>query len=139
MSLNPVEPRPDTDATPNGPDISAPESAAPQNDDETLDARELLTRAEQLSRRNSFRIGLTVGVVVTVAAALLIIQNGDSARLHWLGFSFNAPLWIFLGLTLAAGMVLGRVVPYAVRRGRQRTRQRRAALEQARDALATKG
>lgn len=96
---------------------------------------ELLARVERLSRNNSFRIGLTVGTVVTIAAGLLIIQNGHSVRLHWLTASFDAPLWIFLALTLAAGMVLARVIPFAIRRARQRARERRDSLRQAREAL----
>jgi uncharacterized integral membrane protein len=107
---------------------------APEHSDDVA-PRDLVERAERLSRRNSFRIGLTVGVVVTVAAALLIIQNGASTRLNWGFWSFNAPLWIFLALTLLAGMVLGRVIPFAIRRGRLRARRRREALAQAREAL----
>jgi uncharacterized integral membrane protein len=114
---------------PVAPDAAAPDVAGP------AEPGELLARVEKLSRRNSFRIGLTVGTVVTVAVGLLIIQNGHTVRLHWLWASFDAPLWIFLALTLAAGMVLARVVPFAIRRARQRARERRDSLRQAREAL----
>jgi uncharacterized integral membrane protein len=95
---------------------------------------ELVARAETLSRRHSFRVGLgvgiTAGVLLTIAVVLLIIQNAQATPLHWAGFSFTAPLWIFLLLTLAAGLVLGPVALRLIRRGR--TKQRRAALRRAR-------
>lgn len=100
---------------------------------------ELITRAEKLSRHNSFRgglgVGVIAGVVVTVAVALLIIQNAQSTPLHWASFSFTAPLWIFLVLTLAAGLLLGPLAVRLLRRGRRRARERRAALRSAREAL----
>ncbi len=97
---------------------------------------DLVARAERLSRRNSFWIGLTVGVVVAVAATLLVVQNGRSTRLYWGVFSFDAPLWIFLVLTLVAGAVLGWAVPFLARRARQRRRERRRVLREAREVLA---
>ncbi len=54
------------------------------------DPRETVTRALKSTRRNPFRAGLALGVVVTVAIVLLIIQNGRSAHLSWLVFHFSA-------------------------------------------------
>jgi uncharacterized integral membrane protein len=95
-----------------------------------------VARAEKLSRRNSFWVGVAMGVVVATAATLLIVQNGGSTRLRWVMFSFDAPLWIFLALILAVGAMLGWAVPLSVRRGRRRHQERRRALREAREALA---
>ncbi len=117
----------------------APDHADSGNADsgnEVRKPRDLIDRAERLSPRSSFRIGLLVGVVVTVAVGLLIVQNGSSARLNWAWSSFDAPLWIFLALTLVAGFVLGLVVPALARRARRRARERKSALAQARSAMA---
>ena len=81
------------------------------------------------SRRNGFHVGLVVGVLVTVAVVLLIIQNGESARLDWLVFHFSAPLWIMLLLTLAAGGIVWELIRFTARRGRRRRSERRGASE----------
>ena len=110
-----------------------------QGADRRTQQRELIDSVDRLSPRNSFRIGLIVGAVVTLAAGLLIIQNGSSIRLHWAWFGFRAPLWIVLGLTLVAGIVLGLIAPALARRSRRRARERRSALAQARETLADSG
>ena len=74
------------------------------------DRHESVARALKSARRTRFRTRLALGVVVTVAIVLLIIQNGRSAHLSWLAFHFSSPLWIMLLLTAAAGAVVWEVI-----------------------------
>ena len=97
------------------------------------DPGETVARALRSSRRNPFRAGLALGVVVTVAIVLLIIQNGKTARLNWLAFHFGAPLWIMLLLTAAAGAVVWEVIKAGSRRARRLRRERREAVKAAQE------
>lgn len=112
-------------------------SGEPTGTTTDADAGELIDRAARLSRRNSFRIGLVVGVVLTVAVVMLILQNGHAILVNWGWLHFSAPLWGVLLVTLAAGIIVGRLVPATIRRGRHRRQERREALEQARRAVAS--
>jgi len=80
--------------------------------------REVIERALKSSGSRPFRVGLALGAVITVAIALLIIQNGESAQLDWLQFDFRAPLWVMLMLTLLAGAVVWETAKALWRRGR---------------------
>ena len=73
----------------------------------------------------SFPGGFVVGVVIAVAVTLLIIQNGESTQLDWLAFHFQAPLWIMLLLTLAAGGVIAEAGKVAVGRWLAGAKKRR--------------
>jgi uncharacterized integral membrane protein len=44
-----------------------------------------------------------VGVVLVLVALLLILQNTKSTGLHFLFFTFQAPIWIMAVATLVAG------------------------------------
>jgi uncharacterized integral membrane protein len=81
-----------------------------------------------------FRVGLVVGAIVTVAIALLIIQNGESAQLDWLTFDFKAPLWIMLLLTLGAGAVVWETAKLLWRRGQRLRAERSVALRAVKNA-----
>ena len=59
-----------------------------------------------------------VGLVVAVVALLLILQNSSSSELHFLIFSFRAPIWIITGITL----VLGALGWELLKRGQRRRR-----------------
>lgn len=74
-----------------------------------------------------FRVGLIVAAIVTVGAVLLVVQNGESARLDWLAFHFRTPLWIMLVLTLVAGAVVWEFVKAGWRRSRQHRHERRTS------------
>ena len=92
--------------------------------------REVIERALKSTGSRSFRAGLVVGAVITVAIALLIVQNGESAQLNWLTFDFSAPLWIMLMLTLLAGAVVWETTRALWRRGHRLRAERRNALRE---------
>jgi uncharacterized integral membrane protein len=71
--------------------------------------------------RRRFRSGLIVGALAAAAAALLVIQNSHSSDFEWLWFDFQAPLWLFLLLTLIAGVVVGETHHLLWRRSRSRS------------------
>ncbi|TMR15663.1 hypothetical protein ETD86_26710 [Nonomuraea turkmeniaca] len=54
----------------------------------------------------SFWLGLALGILLAVATALLIVQNGASVALQWLNLHFTAPLWLFLLALAVSGAVL---------------------------------
>lgn len=68
--------------------------------------------------RLAFRVGLVVGVLLAVATALLVVQNGRSVRMSWLVWDFGAPLWLFLALSAVSGAVLLQLGLFVRRRGR---------------------
>ncbi len=103
--------------------------AGTQEPVDSPDLRETVTRALKSNSRNSFRAGLALGVVMTVAIVLLIIQNGRLARLSWQAFHFSAPLWIMLLLTAAVGAVVWEVTRAASRRARRLRGERREGLK----------
>lgn len=92
-----------------------------------------MVRALKRARRNQFRARLGLGVVVTVAIILLVVQNGSSARLNWLAFHFSSPLWIMLLLTAAAGAVAWEVMKAFVRRARRLRRENLDAVRAAQE------
>ena len=57
-----------------------------------------------------------IGLVILVVALLLVLQNTKSAELHFLFFTFRAPIWIMAVATL----VLGAVGWELVKRSRRR-------------------
>ena len=63
-----------------------------------------------------------------MAVALLIVQNGESAQLDWLVFDFDAPLWIMLALTFAAGAVVWELGKAAWHHSRRLRAERRTAM-----------
>jgi uncharacterized integral membrane protein len=91
----------------------------------------VVENALSLSKRQPFRLGLIVGVLVTVAVVILIVQNGESAQIDWLLFHFSSPLWIILLLTMAAGGVVWEVAKFLIRRGQKRSELRHQTAKQA--------
>jgi uncharacterized integral membrane protein len=82
-----------------------------------------------------FQWGVVVGGVVAVAAALLVVQNGHTTGLEWLWFDFDAPLWLLLALTLAAGGFLAEAGRIVWRRRRVRAAERSEVVSAARRRL----
>jgi uncharacterized integral membrane protein len=63
-------------------------------------------------------IKAVVWALVLVGLAVLIIQNWTKVELEVFFWSFSVQLtWVLLG-TLIAGIALGRLVPYAIRKRR---------------------
>ena len=79
-----------------------------------------------IERRRPFRWGLVVGAVLSVAAALLVFQNGHSTSVRWLWLDFEMRLWLLLVVTLATGVVIGEAAKLVWPRARTRRRLRRA-------------
>lgn len=100
------------------------------------DPREVAVRALRRSLRNPFRVGFVLGGLLAVAAALLVIQNGESAQIDWLWMQFAAPLWLVLLLSMVAGALVWETIKAAVRRGRRLRRERREALQRLREGAA---
>ena len=94
-------------------------------------------QALRRSLHSPFRVGFVLGGLVAVAAALLIIQNGQSAQIHWLWFDFSARLWVVLLTTLIAGALVWETLKISVRRGRRLRGERREALAKLRDDSST--
>lgn len=69
----------------------------------------------------SFHLGLIVGALITVAVAILIVQNGESAQIDWLFLHFTSPLWIILFITTIAGGAVLELTKLMIRRGRNRS------------------
>ena len=107
--------------------------ASPPGPSDPSDPRETMIRALKTARRNQFRAGLGLGVIVTAAIIVLIFQNGSSVRISWLGLHFGSPLWIMLLLTATAGAVAWEVVKAFVRRARRLRRQNREAVRAAQE------
>lgn len=75
--------------------------------------------------RHAFWLRGVAAELVIFAAAMLVVQNRESARLDWLAFHFRSPLWIMLLLTSIAGGVGSEVIKAAWRRGRRHRSEHR--------------
>lgn len=85
-----------------------------------------------IEKRRPFRWGLIVGSLITVAAALLIVQNGHSTGVQWLWLDFEMPLWLLLVVTLVVGAVVWEASKLARHRARSRAADRLQTLSSAR-------
>ncbi len=121
----PPVPRAPADSTPERPEDVA--NQTPEN------SAEVAMRALKRSLRHPFRLGFVLGGLLSLAAALLVIQNGQSAQISWLWADFSAPLWAVLLLTLVAGGLVWETAKMALRRGRRLRRERREALDRLRE------
>lgn len=72
----------------------------------------------------AFNLGLVLGIIVTVAGAIFVVQNNQSTQFDWLWFDFEVPLWTALLGAMAFGALLI-VVGFAVHERRQRRLGRR--------------
>lgn len=102
-------------------------SEVPAADD---DSRKVLNNALALSRRRPFRLGLIVGILITVAVVVLIVQNRESAQIDWLFIHRSAPLWLILLATMFAGAIAWEVVRIMLRHGRKRAALRKETTRQ---------
>lgn len=70
--------------------------------------------------------GFMLGVFVSAAMAVFIVQNTGSIDFDWLWFDFEAPLWLMLLVAFVAGLVAGPLLIARWRRAaRERTRRQR--------------
>jgi uncharacterized integral membrane protein len=82
----------------------------------------------------AFDVGVTVGIVVTVAAVIFVLQNRRSTRFDWLWRDFELPLWIALLGAAGVGVVLVLTILAVHARRRRRIRRRRDAAGRLRRA-----
>ena len=69
-------------------------------------------------------IGPALLVALVVAPiVILVLSNTETATISWAGFDWEAPLWLLLTATFAAGVVGGRLFAWAWRRWRRRRRR----------------
>ncbi len=88
-----------------------------------------------IEKHRPFRWGLLVGALAAVAAALLIVQNGQSTRVQWLLFDFEMPQWLLLAVTLVIGAIVWEAAKLAWHRAQTRTSGRHQTLSSARRRL----
>jgi uncharacterized integral membrane protein len=62
-------------------------------------------------------------VVVVVPVVILIVSNTDSAVVAWAGFEWEAPRWLVLAATFAAGVIGGKLFGWLWRSWRKRRRR----------------
>lgn len=81
--------------------MSAPESSAKA------------TGAANKDAEKKWLTGKTIVVLIILVLALIFIfSNLGHATLHFLGFQFVAPGWIWFLALLAAGVVIGSIFPW---------------------------
>lgn len=95
-------------------------------------------RLRSLERGRPFRFGLAIGAAVSVAAALLVVQNGHSTGVAWLWLDVEMPLWLLLVVTLAIGVVIGEAARVVWHRAKTRGADRQHTLSTARRRLRTR-
>jgi uncharacterized integral membrane protein len=84
----------------------------------------------------AFNVGVTVGIVVTVAAMIFVLQNRQSTTFDWLWLDFELPLWIALLGAVGVGVVLVLTILAVHVRRRRRIGRRRDAAGRLRRAVA---
>ena len=104
----PPPPPPDSPATGRAPGGPAGEQP-PRGDTALAGDLDVVQRGRP---ERAFNVGITVGVIATVAAVIFMVQNGQSTQFDWLWFDFELPLWtvliggIALGVALLAAVLL---------------------------------
>jgi uncharacterized integral membrane protein len=87
----------------------------------------------------AFDLGLVLGILLTLAVAIFVVQNNQSTHFDWLWFDFQLPLWTALLGAMAFGALMI-VVGFAVHERRQRRLGRRQdAAGRLRRALGPEG
>jgi uncharacterized integral membrane protein len=73
------------------------------------------------SGRNGPPIKLIALLVVAVALAIFFFQNGSDAPVSFLWFDAEWPVWLVIGVSVVAGVVLDRLGTWQWRRARRRS------------------
>jgi hypothetical protein len=106
--------------------------------DQTRQSSAVADSLGALGKGRRFQWGLVAGAAVAVAAALLVIQNGQQSTVHWLWLDFETKLWLLVAVSLAAGMVIAEAGRLAWRHSRSRASGRRELLTAADQRLRTR-
>jgi lipopolysaccharide assembly protein A len=115
-------------------DDAAPANAALDAEGDSLERD--VDEVERGRPERAFNVGVTVGIVVTVAAVIFVLQNRQSTTFDWLWLDFELPLWIALLGAVGVGVVLVLTVLAVHARRRRRVRRRRDAAGRLRRAVA---
>jgi uncharacterized integral membrane protein len=121
------EPDSQTDAAPAPTAVDHPEGASLERD---------VDEVERGRPERAFNVGVTVGILVTVAAVIFVLQNRQSTTFDWLWLDFELPLWIALLGAVGVGVVLVLTILAVHARRRRRIRRRRDAAGRLRRAVA---
>jgi uncharacterized integral membrane protein len=122
------EPDPETDdAAPAPAAVDHPEGGSLERD---------VDEVERGNPERAFNVGVTVGIVVTVAGVIFVLQNRQSTTFDWLWLDFELPLWIALLGAVGVGVVLMLTIVAVHARRRRRVRRRRDAAGRLRRAVA---
>lgn len=125
--------------------LSRDDEAHPETDDAAPAAAPLgqggslerdVDEVERGRPERAFDVGVTVGIVVTVAAVIFVLQNRRSTTFDWLWLDFELPLWIALLGAAGVGVVLVLTILAVHARRRRRIRRRRDAAGRLRRAVA---
>ncbi|GAA0420841.1 hypothetical protein Acor_79460 [Acrocarpospora corrugata] len=111
---------------------AADDRAGAEHDLDGRDFDDIVKTVTSPSPARSFRVGLVLGVVLAVATALLIIQNGRSVAMEWLMVNFTAPLWLFLLASAVSGAIIALLGRPLWHRARAQARLRKDAARQLR-------
>ena len=126
------EPEPGPAAEPEPEPKPEPES---EPESEHRDLTRDLDEVQRGRPERAFNVGATVGIVVTVAAVIFILQNGQSTSFDWLWFDFQLPLWTALLGAIGVGIVLVLTVIAVHARRQSRIGRREQAAGRLRRAL----
>jgi len=132
-------PEPDTELTTPTPAAEPAEEAVGSGGAVDADGRSLARDLDEVQRgrpERAFNIGVTLGILVTVAAVIFVLQNRQSTTFDWLWLDFELPLWTALLGAVGVGIVLLLTIIAVHARRRRRIGRRRDAAGRLRRALA---
>lgn len=76
-------------------------------------------------------LGFVVGVLVAIPATAFALSNLEPATVEFLGWQAEVPLWLVIGASVLAGVVIGAGLTLALGARRRRTKKKaRKAREQ---------
>lgn len=108
-------------------------AGAPDGEESTLVGD--LQEVERAKPERAFNVGMVLGVLVAMAAAVFIVQNSQSTGFDWLWFDFSMPLWAALVGAIAVGVILTATALTVHRRRRRRIGRRTEATDRLRRFL----
>jgi uncharacterized integral membrane protein len=90
--------------------------------------------AAEQEKPRTWALPLFFVALLVIPAAILVLSNTDSREIGFAGLTWEAPLWIILAITFAAGAILTKVVGRAWGAIRRRSLRRKAEYDRARRA-----